>query len=181
MSKTSGSFMVCRYFTVDSLRLWFINIFLFVTDNYSGIHCRRLGLASIAFFGWAAQSHGMLRPPNPNPPHRLLQKFWRKGTRKYVWICWLLLLCAICAFEYRNFVLWDTLSFFTCCINSVSVIWVNVFFLKLDIFSGSEMADITCPEGNQEGLRLLRESLRKVQVSPGLKYVKIQGPGMSRG
>jgi len=30
------------------------------------------------------------------------------------------------------------------------------------------MADITCPEGNQEGLRLLRESLRKVQVSPGL-------------
>ncbi len=55
MSKTSGSYMVCRYFTVDSLRLWFRHIFLFVTDNYSGIHCRRLGLASIAFFGCSAR------------------------------------------------------------------------------------------------------------------------------
>jgi hypothetical protein len=136
MSKTSLSYVVRRYgtyFTVDSLRLWFRNIVYFVTDNDSGIHCRRLGLAQLPC-SWHQQTWD-LRPPNPKLPHKLLLKF---GVQVHE-ICFELLtiICAICAFVWRIShcsMGYLTLSFFSCCLNSVSLIWVKVFLSKVWYF-----------------------------------------------
>ena len=65
----------------------------------------------------------------------------------------------------------------------------ELFILSVFFIFSNEMTDADCPEGNPEGLRLLRESLKKVQVSPpeglillreSLKKVQVSSPGVLR-